>query len=260
MRRRWRALAASIAIAVAAAGAARAADEPSGMIRIPGGRYAPFYPVKGERPTDVAPFLLDAVPVTNAQFLEFVRAHPEWRRSGVSPLFAEAAYLASWAGDLEPGGEAATDAPVTFVSWFAADAYCAAAGKRLPTEAEWELAAAPAAADPAERAETERRLLAFYARPRGPLPRVGSTPPNAYGVRDLHGVVWEWVEDFNASVAPSDSRSDRERALEQVCGGSAVGAADAKRYTTFMRVAFRSSLEATYALHHLGFRCARSLP
>jgi formylglycine-generating enzyme required for sulfatase activity len=251
---------ASLALAVGTAGAARAAETGAGMVRVPGGRYAPFYPVKGERPTDVAPFLLDALPVTNAQFLDFVRAHPEWRRSNVSPLFAESAYLASWAGDLDLGDEAGPDAPVTFVSWFAADAYCRAAAKRLPTEAEWELAAAPPASDPSERAETERRILAFYARPRGPLPRVGSTPANAYGVRDLHGVVWEWVEDFNASIAPSDSRSDRDRALEQFCGGSAVGAADAKRYTTFMRVAFRSSLEATYALHHLGFRCARSLP
>jgi formylglycine-generating enzyme required for sulfatase activity len=43
-----------------------------------------------------------------------------------------------------------------------------------------------------------------------------------------------------------------------VCGGGALGAADARRYTSFMRVAFRSSLQASYALHHLGFRCARS--
>jgi formylglycine-generating enzyme required for sulfatase activity len=229
------------------------------MVRVPGGTYAAFYPVKGERPTRVAPFLLDAVPVTNAQFLDFVREHPAWRRSQVSPLFAERSYLTGWADDLALG-DAAAESPVTFVSWFAADAYCRAAAKRLPTEAEWELAAAPPPADAAERTETERRILAFYARPRGPLPRVGSTPPNAYGARDLHGVIWEWVADFNASLAAADSRSDRERALEKFCGGSAVGAADATRYTTFMRVAFRSSLEATYALHHLGFRCARSLP
>ena len=87
---------------------------------------------------------------------------------------------------------------------------------------------------------------------------MGSTPPNAYGIRDLHGVVWEWVEDFNASFAASDARSDRERELEKICGGGAVGADDSRSYTTFMRTAFRSSLEATYALHHLGFRCARS--
>jgi formylglycine-generating enzyme required for sulfatase activity len=246
-----------IGIALATAGAASQAPAPPGMRLVPGGRYTPFYPVKNEQPTPVAPFYLDALPVTNAQLLEFVRAEPSWRRSKVSPLLADAAYLSHWAGDLELGPDAPPDAPATFVSWFAADAWCRHAGKRLPSEAEWELAAAPPE-DDATKAETDRRILAFYARPRSLLPHVGSTPPNAYGIQDLHGVVWEWVEDFNASFAASDARSDRERDLENVCGGGALGAADARRYTSFMRVAFRSSLQASYALHHLGFRCARS--
>jgi formylglycine-generating enzyme required for sulfatase activity len=246
-----------IGIALATAGAASEAPAPPGMRLVPGGRYTPFYPVKNEQPTPVAPFYLDALPVTNAQLLEFVRAEPAWRRSKVSPLLADAAYLSHWTGDLELGPDAPPDAPATFVSWFAADACCRHAGKQLPSEADWELAAAPPE-DDATKAETDRRILAFYARPRSLLPRVGSTPPNAYGIQDLHGVVWEWVQDFNASFAASDARSDRERDLENVCGGGALGAADARRYTSFMRVAFRSSLQASYALHHLGFRCARS--
>jgi formylglycine-generating enzyme required for sulfatase activity len=236
-------------------------DAPSPeMIRVPGGIYEPFYPVKDEAPAAVEPFLLDALPVTSAAFLDFVRAAPAWRRSQVSPLFADEAYLSSWAGDLDPGEGVTMDAPVTFVSWFAADAFCRAQAKRLPSEAEWELAAAPPLEDPIARAETERRILAFYARPRGSLPRAGITPPNRYGVRDLHGVIWEWVADFNASFAAADNRSDRDRALEKFCGGAAIGAAENTNYATFMRIAFRSSLEAKYALHHLGFRCARSLP
>lgn len=252
--------AALVAFALVAAAPVLAGDIPAGMVRVPGGTYTPFYPVEGEAPAEVAPFLLDVVPVTNAQFLDFVREHPTWRRSKVSPLFAEDAYLSNWAGDLEPGDAAPLAAPATFVSWFAADAYCRAQTKRLPSEAEWEMAAAPPILDPAEKAETERRVLAFYARPRGSLPNAGVTPPNAYGVRDLHGVIWEWVEDFNASLAASDNRSDRDRKLEEVCGGSSVGASDTENYPTFMRIALRSSLQATYALHHLGFRCARSLP
>jgi formylglycine-generating enzyme required for sulfatase activity len=252
--------AATLSFALALSRAAEASDAPQGMQRLPGGLYAPFYPVKNEVQTHVEAFFLDSLPVTRAEFLEFVREVPSWRRSAVSPLFADRAYLSDWTGDLEPGPEAPQEAPVTFVSWFAADAYCRNQGKRLPTEAEWELAAAPPSEDAAVKVETERRILAFYARPRGSLPRVGSTPPNAWGIRDLHGVIWEWVEDFNASFVPSDNRGDRDRAVERVCGGGSVGAADARSYTTFMRTAFRSSLQATYALHHLGFRCARSLP
>ncbi len=244
-------------LALATLGSAEPAPE---MARLPGGSYTAFYPVEGEAPTPVTAFLLDVQPVTNAEFLAFVRKRPEWQRSRVSLLFADSAYLSHWAGELELGDGADAGAPVTFISWFAADAFCRARDKRLPTEAEWELAAAPVAEGAERRAAVEREILAFYARPRQRLPRAGSTAPNAYGVRDLHGVIWEWILDFDASFAAADNRSDRDRALESICGGAAVGAADATSYTTFMRVAFRSSLQATYALHHLGFRCARSLP
>jgi formylglycine-generating enzyme required for sulfatase activity len=233
------------------------AEAPAGMALVPAGTYAAFYPVKGEQPLQVAAFWLDERPVTNAEFLAFVRAHERWQRSKVGGLFADDAYLSNWAGDLDLGPAGAAQ-PVTFVSWFAASAYCRSVGKRLPTEAEWELAASPADEDPQTRSETARRTLAFYARPRGELPRAGDTPPNRYGIRDLHGVIWEWVSDWNASLVLGDNRQDRDPANEAVCGGAAAGASDAANYATFMRFAFRSSLEGAYALHHLGFRCARS--
>ncbi len=253
----WR----STVLAALVIGASAAmADEPPGMQRIPGGPYAPFFPVRGEAVQQLAPFWLDALPVTNGEFLEFVRATPRWRRSQISKLFADDSYLSHWAGDLELGAGAPPDRPVTFVSWFAASAYCRSAGKRLPSEAEWELAAAPPRESPEARAENQRRILAFYSRPRGPLPRAGSTPANLFGVRDLHGVIWEWVDDFNASLAAPDNRQDRDRETERYCGGGTTGAADAGDYATFMRLALRGSLEASYAIHHLGFRCARNAP
>ncbi len=239
---------------------ATASASAGSMLRVPGGTYAPFYPAPGEAPRAVAPFWLDERPVTNAEFLVFARTHERWRRSRAPRLFVDDAYLSDWSGDLALGDGVRPGAPVTFVSWFAASAYCRSLGRRLPNEAEWELAADPPAANASERAEVERKILAFYARPRGALPLAGQTAPNAYGLRDLHGVQWEWIADWNASVALPDNRQDRDAENELFCGGAAAAASDPARYATFMRFAFRGSLEATYALHHLGFRCARSEP
>src|ERR1043166_4673497 len=70
---------------------------PAGMTLIPAGSYAPILRTKDEPArVAVAAFWLDVRPVTNAEFLEFVRAHPEWRRSRVSPLFADRGYLGDW--------------------------------------------------------------------------------------------------------------------------------------------------------------------
>ena len=99
---------------------------PPGMVLIPAGNYVPLYRAALDpEKIPLTAFLLDEQPVTNAGFLEFVRAHPKWRRSQVSPLFADSSYLEHWAGDLEPGPRAPLDAPVVRVSWFAARA-CAA--------------------------------------------------------------------------------------------------------------------------------------
>ncbi len=260
-RSRGRARLAALATAfLLTAGAGAEPVLPPGMALVPGGTYVPFYRAREEQSLTVAPFAIDRTPVTNAAFLAFVERKPRWRRSAVSRLFAEDSYLRHWAGDLELGAEADPEQPVTFVSWFAALAYCRSLGARLPTEAEWELAAAPDSESASARAETTRRILAFYGRPRGRLPRVGSTPPNSFGIRDLHGVLWEWVEDFDASLVSADSRRSGDREADLFCGGAAAAAGDPSDYATFMRFGFRSSLEATHALHHLGFRCARSLP
>jgi formylglycine-generating enzyme required for sulfatase activity len=252
---------AALAAALALAAIADAETAlPPGAVLVPGGPYVPFYRIAGEQPSIVKPFVLDRVPVTNAEFLAFVEREPKWRRSAVSRLFADEPYLSHWAADLELGPEAEPEQPVTFVSWFAALAYCESLGARLPSEAEWEVAASPQSEDASDRAETTRRILAFYGRPRARLPHVGSTPPNALGVRDLHGVIWEWVEDFNAGLVSADSRRQGDREVELFCGGAAAAGGDPSDYATFMRASFRGSLEATHTLHHLGFRCARNLP
>ena len=83
-------------------------------------------------------FYLDVYPVTQAQYLAFVEANPQWRRLLVARLFADQAYLQSWQDDqgaVRPP-DALLQRPVTQVSWFAARAYCQWQGKRLPRLAE----------------------------------------------------------------------------------------------------------------------------
>jgi len=252
---------------------AAAPTDAGDMSRIPGGEYRPLYrqPVRGERrdtllrrvvPVRVQAFDLDRRPVTNAEYLEFVRAHPEWQRSRVSRLFADRSYLRHWQGDLELGPSAPPASPVVHVSWFAARAYCAAEGKRLPTVAEWELAAA---ADETRRDATrDRRFLdrlrEWYARPTpAVLPAVGNTYRNAWGVEDLHALVWEWTLDFDSALVSGESRGDGSLEKSLYCGSGANSAADFSDYAAFMRFAFRSSLEARYTTANLGFRGARDL-
>ena len=242
----------------------RAAEPaPVDMVLIPAGSYTPLLRGKDEpERVPVAAFRLDVRPVTNAEFLAFVCANPKWQRSRVSPLFADPGYLGDWAGDLEPGPRAPAASPVVRVSWFAARAYAAWAGKRLPTTAEWERAAFAGfttdngADDPAWRAA----VLAWFTVPTpSPLPAAGMGRPNFFGVRDLHGLVWEWVSDFNTALVTGESRADTGLERDLFCGAGSVGARDLTNYPAFMRAGFRSSLRANYAVPNLGFRCAQSL-
>ena len=81
---------------------------------------------------------MDVYPVTNAEFLEFVKKNPKWKRSQVKKLFADETYLKDWIDDETPGANQLPKSPVTNVSWFAAKNYCECEGKRLPTVDEWE--------------------------------------------------------------------------------------------------------------------------
>lgn len=232
------------------------------MTRVPAGIYEPLLRTQDEpAQVDVAPFWLDVRPVTNAEFLAFVQANPKWRRSQVSPLFADAGYLANWAGDLDLGPLASPAAPVVRVSWFAARAYARAGGKRLPTTAEWERAAAAGFNEVEGRkdAEFQATILAWLARPTpAHFANAGSGRPNVFGVRDLHGLVWEWVDDFSTAMVTGESRADTGLERNLFCGAGAAGARDPSDFPAFMRTGLRSSLRANYAVPNLGFRCARS--
>jgi len=224
-----------------------------------------MYPAPNEPDTVfVAAFLFDASPVTNAAFLAFVRANPEWRSDRIAPVRADEAYLSQWLSPEElgpPGPHNGPDQPVTRVSWYAAKAYCKALGKRLPTEHEWELAAAAdeTRVDARQDPEFQGRVLTWYSRPNSAgLPDVGNGVPNKWGARDLHGLVWEWVSDFNNTMVTGDSREKDSPDKTLFCGAGTLAAADGGDYASFMRYAMRSSLAGRFTTRNLGFRCAHT--
>ena len=241
-----------------------AGDAPPRYAGLPGGTFRSALNYEDARDgVRIAPFALMRTPVTNAQFLAFVQRNPQWRRDRVAPVFAESRYLSHWASATRLGANARPDQPVTWVSWFAADAYCQSIDARLPTWSEWEYAAAAdetrrdARADPAWR----ERILSWYSRPSNTaLPRAGLQTPNAYGVQDLHGLVWEWTEDYSALLVDGDNRNQGDADNQRFCGAGALSMDDRDNYAVLMRVAMLSSLGGADATANLGFRCARSAP
>lgn len=240
-----------------------AADDRRAMVEVPVGSYRPLLKAAGAAPRiEVAAFLVDEMSVTNADFLAFVTANPKWQRSRVSPLFADASYLEHWTDNLSPGPRAPLGAPVVRVSWFAARAYARWVGKRLPTTDEWERLAAAGYTQPDGKTDAalQRDLYAWLARPvPAVLGDVAAARANFLGVRGLHGLVWEWVEDFNTAMVTGESRADTGLERDLFCGAGALGAADTSDYAAFMRAALRSSLKANNTTTSLGFRCARDV-
>jgi formylglycine-generating enzyme required for sulfatase activity len=235
-----------------------AAASASETVPVAGREFKSVVPAGDSATVHVDAFRLDRRPVTNSEFLAFVRAHPEWQRDRVAPLFADKQYLSHWEGPTRPG-TSREHQPVTRVSWFAANAFCEAAGKRLPTWYEWEVVAAADRTRPDARddAAWRQEILNWYAQPSGAaLADVASGPANYYGVHDMHGLVWEWVLDFNSLLVSSDSREQGGADRLKFCGEAALSMADRENYAVLMRVAFLSSLEGSYTTGNLGFRCA----
>lgn len=240
-----------------------AAAQSDSMELVSGGDFMPFYSSTDDSVT-VASFYMDKYPVTNAEFLEFVRANPKWRRSQVKSVFAEDGYLKHWAGDLDlgPAADSMENRPVTNVSWFAARAYAKWIGKRLPTLNEWEYAASASDSKPLASRDKKfvQKILDWYSRPNPKImPAIGDTEPNYHGLHDMHGLIWEWVQDFNTVFISGESRADEGELKQFFCaaGSSAASDADKGNYAAFLRYAFRGSLEADYSVGNLGFRCAK---
>ncbi|MEO7072789.1 MAG: formylglycine-generating enzyme family protein [Rhodanobacter sp.] len=240
--------------------ASRALEGPA-YVALPGGTFTSVLPADGKSASaQVAPFRLRTTPVTNAQFLAFVKRNQQWQRGKIAAAFADDRYLSHWATAETLGDAALPQQPVTRVSWFAAQAFCEGEQARLPTWYEWEYAAAAdatrsdARGDPAWR----ERVLGWYGRPsNAPLPAVGGTA-DVHGVRDLNGLVWEWVDDFNALLVSNDGREQNGADTLKFCGAGAISMQERENYATLMRIAMLSALKAADTTNNMGFRCARS--
>lgn len=244
---------------LAAAGLAQASGPE--YVAVPGGSLASVLSGGADNaPVTLAPFAMRGTPVSNGEFQAFTDSHPEWRRGNIPALFADASYLHQMAAGALSAAEA--ERPVTSVSWFAAQAFCDSENARLPTWYEWEYVAAAdsrradARRDPAWRAA----ILSWYSQSSSRAqPAVGGDA-NFYGVRDMHGLIWEWVDDFNALLVAADSRNQGDPDQLQYCGAGAISLQDRENYAVLMRVALLSSLGGADTTNNLGFRCARTLP
>ena len=191
-------------------------------------------------------FYLDAYEVTNQQYAEFCRATkhalPEFwgmKEFKCSPEFP--------------------DHPVVGVSWFDAESYAKWAGKRLPTEAEWEYACRGGLVD--QNFHTGNQLDStkanFAKKYKGTL-RVGTFAPNAFGLYDMPGNVWEWTadnyaDDYYQDSEPSNPKGPKNGRFKVIRGGSwHSGAMCVQNY-------FRNGLSPSWIDFGVGFRCAKSL-
>ena len=318
----------------AAPGRPRSGRGPAkGMMLVPGGEFLmgtddrEGYPSDGEGPIRrvlLDPFFIDACAVTNAQFAQFVKAAnykteaeafgwsfvfhslvPPKAAATVNKAVLEAPWWwpvtgACWRRPEGPGTSVVKrpNHPVVHVSWNDAAAYCQWAGKRLPTEAEWECAARGGLVQkrypwgdeltpdgkhhsniwqgrfPEHNTAEDGHVAAAPAR---------SFPPNGYGLYNMTGNVWEWCADwFSPSPLPRHSREggkpgrgqavksglpDQPGAVENPKGPSS-GTSRSMRggsylchssYCNRYRVAARSSNTPDSSTGNLGFRCVRDV-
>ena len=214
-------------------------------------------------------FYMDKYEVTNAQFKKFVDTNRQWQKAHIEGRFHDGDYLRDWNGNNYPSGEG--NHPVIWVSWYGAMAYAKWAGKRLPTEAEWERAARGGLVGKTyPHGNMITRQDANYGQNVGDTTAVGSYPANGYGLYDMAGNVWEWCLDaYNGdfySVSPRNNPLSGANSVAWLVnnftnvkssrvlrGGSWVNTVQN------VRVADRNYDTPARTYRYFGFRCARTV-
>ncbi len=264
------------------------AAEPSDMVLIPGGRFrmgtaSGFVYEAPEHDVDVRPFWLDTQEVSVSKYATFVEAtgyRTESEKLGWSGVFDPDQHQwltvdgANWRHPEGPKSSAKPNEPVCQVSWDDANAYCRWAGKRLPTEAEYEFAASGGRIGaifpwgdelrPGGKPAANWWQGEFPAHDagedgfRGRAP-VGSYAPTGYGLYDIAGNVWEWCSDWfdpdYYSRSPRENPSGPERGTERSMRGGSWMCSE--NYCRGYRVAARGHSSHDSALNNVGFRCVR---
>ncbi|MBK7058749.1 MAG: formylglycine-generating enzyme family protein [Leptospiraceae bacterium] len=230
----------------------------SELVKVPAGVYKPFIKVDAEsatKPIPVKSFYLDKYLVTKKDYSEFISKNPKWKKENTPQIFADEGYLDDWKTKKE---NFILDSPVTYISWFSAKAYCESQGKRLPNAYEWEYAAfIPPIGGNSKTVDKE--IMRWYGEKKPDhLPSIGRYK-NALGIYDLHGLIWEWVYDFNSASVTGDSRADSDLESSLFCGAGALKANDFSNYAAYMRFGYRAGLKGWYTGKYLGFRCAKDL-
>ena len=210
-----------------------------------------------ERPVHIVyldAFYMDVHQVTNAQYKKFVDANPEWGKIRRSSKYYHRNYLAHWDGNNYLNGH--DNYPVVYVSWYAAMAYAEWAGKRLPTEAEWEKAARGGLTG-------QRFLRGISQTNRGLWTPVGIYAPNPYGLYGMEDRVWEWcLDEYDYYFYKNSPREN------PVVKGNHIQSIDGfintkrdrvlrggKRYRGYLRIAHRFEMRPKGVDFYTGFRC-----
>lgn len=263
----------------------------SDELAVPGGRFmAGSTDDVGEpnehprHPAVVAPFWMDRYEVTVGRFRRFVNAYTGAdvpAGAGGHPLVAGSGWQPGWNGfriALTECGGAWTDEigssearPVSCVTWYEAFAFCIHEGKRLPTEAEWEYAAAGGDEQriyPWGQEAPSRDRAVFGCQFDGQdgcsdadLPVVGSLPAGAgrWGHLDLAGSVLEWTFDVYAPYIGATCDNCAEVNVTEEDGRAFRGGEYSLPDPSALRTAARYGFDAKFPDYRRGFRCARSI-